>query len=247
MLIEEGKYYGHANRKRGETDPRQCLWRDFGETSAGYTGPIRKLPASSNGICEFQSDHFGGALRGELIVGRYKGSLYHVKLTNGGQGAGPVDVLPNVLTEQGGLDVTQGPDGSLFVAKNFGGTVFYQAPDEEEPNLLTVKSVFPRRGHLVGGTPLTIYGQKLFTTGNTPTVTVGGKSCVVSGTKTYTDVNGRTAQWVKVVLPSVSSPTTADVVVSFGGQSYTFVGGYRYITGQPSTSTRRLRRGKRQQ
>jgi hypothetical protein len=103
VLLEEGTYHGHANRKRGETDPRQCIWRDIDETSDGYTEPIKKLESSTNGICEFQSDHFGGALRGQLILGRYKGELYRVKLTNGGEGAGVVDEFPNVLTTDGGL------------------------------------------------------------------------------------------------------------------------------------------------
>lgn len=115
VLLEEGKYYGHANRKRGETDPRQCVWRDFYDASEGYTPPIRKLESSTNGICEFQGDHFGGALRGQLILGRYKGQLYNVKLTNGGTSAGEVDTFPGQLTALGGLDVTQGPDGTIRI------------------------------------------------------------------------------------------------------------------------------------
>lgn len=59
VLIEEGTYHGHANRKRGETDPRQCVWRNIGETAEGYTKPIRMVESSTNGICEFQSNHFG--------------------------------------------------------------------------------------------------------------------------------------------------------------------------------------------
>ena len=232
VLLEEGSFHGHANRKRGETDPRQCVWRGFYDTSDGYTGPIRKLESSTNGICEFQSDHFGGTLRGHLVLARYKGQLYHVKLTNGGEGAGEMDTFPNILTDQGGLDVTHGPDGTLWVARNDGGSVLYQAPDEEEPDILTVKSVFPRRGPESGGDLLTIYGQKLFGLGGTPTVSVGGIQCTVDSTKTYTDVNGREAQWVKVFLPSGTG--TVDVTVSYNDKSYTFSGGYRYITGQPS-------------
>lgn len=232
VLLKEGSFHGHANRKRGETDPRQCIWRDFYETSEGYTGPIRKLESSTNGICEFQSDHFAGALRSHLILARYKGQLYNVKLTNGGEGAGEIDEFPNVLVDDGGLDVTQGPDGSLFVARNDGGSVFYHAPDEEEPDVLTVRSVFPRRGPEAGGGLLTIYGQKLFEAGGTPTVTVGGVPCSVDSSFTYFDVTGREAQWVKVILPGGSG--TVDVAVSYNGETYTFAGGYRYITGQPS-------------
>jgi hypothetical protein len=167
-----------------------------------------------------------------LILARYKGQLYNVKLTNGGKGAGEMDEFPNVLANEGGLDVTQGPDGTLWVARNDGGTVFYQAPDEEATDLLKVKSVFPRRGPESGGGLLTIYGQKLFGPGGIPTVSVGGIPSTVNSTKTYTDVNGREAQWVKVILPSGMG--TVDVTVSYNDTSSTFSGGYRYITGQPS-------------
>jgi len=229
-LIEEGKYYGHANRKRGESDPRQCVWRSVFEESEGYTKPIKKLYSSSNGICEFQSNHFGGALRGDLIIGRYKGALHHVKLTNEGQmAAGVATDEPPVLTKQGGLDVTQGPDGSLFVASNAQHKIFYQAPDEEEAELLTIKSIFPRRGPEAGNSVLTIYGQKMFNATHDPTVTVGGIDCPVSDTKIYTDVASRALQWVKCTLPS--GVGSSDVVVSFAGELSTF-SSYQYIPGE---------------
>jgi len=230
ILIEEGKYYGHANRKRGETDPRQCVWRRAFEESEGYTMPMKKLHSSSNGICEFQSNHFGGVLRGNLIIGRYKGALYYVKLTNEGRtAAGAVNDEPPVLTDKGGLDVTQGPDGTLFIVSVVKDRVFYQAPDEEESELMTVKSIFPRRGPEAGNTILTIFGQKMFNATHDPSVTVGGLDCPVSGTKTYTDVASRTMQWVKCTLPlGVGS---SDVVVSFGDEISTF-SSYRYIPGR---------------
>jgi len=53
-LIEQGNYYGHPNLKRGE-----CVWRSQEEPSdESYTAPLLILPSSSDGIIEFQSDHF---------------------------------------------------------------------------------------------------------------------------------------------------------------------------------------------
>jgi len=53
-LIEKGNYYGHPNFKRNE-----CVWRKFDDPSDdSYTAPLLVLPSSSNGIIEFQSDHF---------------------------------------------------------------------------------------------------------------------------------------------------------------------------------------------
>lgn len=229
-LIEEGHYYGHANRKRGETDPRQCSWRKGFVPSDNYTMPIKKLDSSSNGLVEFQSNHFGGALRGDLVVARYKGALHHVKLTNGGiKAAGEMTDKPPPLINQGGLDVTQGPDGTLFVASNFGGKIHYHAPDEAESELMTIKSIFPRRGPQAGGSTLTIYGQKMFNATNDPTVTVGGLDCPVTDTLIYTDVTLHTMQWIKCRLPA-SGVGSSDVVVSFEGESHTFQS-YRYISG----------------
>lgn len=52
----EGAYYGHANRKRGEQDANQCVWKSSYETSStSYVAPLAILPASSDGIIEFQS------------------------------------------------------------------------------------------------------------------------------------------------------------------------------------------------
>ena len=67
LVVQDG-YYGYANRKRGETDARQCVWRSAYEASDfDYTAPLAIMPASSNGIIEFESDAFEGQMRGDLI------------------------------------------------------------------------------------------------------------------------------------------------------------------------------------
>ena len=72
-LLVRGGYYGHANRKRGEVDPRQCVWHSALEaTSANHTAPLAILTSSSDGIVEFQSDHFGKQMRGNLIVAMFQ-------------------------------------------------------------------------------------------------------------------------------------------------------------------------------
>jgi len=58
-LLEYGKYYGHPNRKRGATDPRQCIWRSQNEPSDDdFTAPLVIGTSSIDGICEFQTNHF---------------------------------------------------------------------------------------------------------------------------------------------------------------------------------------------
>ena len=67
-LIEKGKYYGHPNPKRAESDSRQCVWRSFEEPGDGsYTAPLLRVPSSTDGIVEFKSDAFEGQMRGNLI------------------------------------------------------------------------------------------------------------------------------------------------------------------------------------
>lgn len=214
-LLEKGKYYGHANRKRGETDPRQCKWRSATENSdTDYTAPMIMLPASCNGIAEFQTRHFGGQLRGDLLIGRYKGALYHVTLSNDGRS---VAGKHKVLESAGGLDVTQGPDGTLFVAQNTKGKVITHSPVEPALGQLLVVSVFPRRGPKAGGSNLTLYGEQF---GSNPIVTVGGKNCPVQSN------NGK-----KMTCKLPSGNGKADVVVTSGGKSDTFTDAYRYISG----------------
>lgn len=209
-LIVRGAYYGHANRKRGENDPRQCLWRSADEASDDeYTAPLTMLPSSTNGMIEFQTLHFGSKLRGQLILGRYKGALYHVALSADGKSV--LNKVPSELVKKGGIGVAQGPDGTLYAASVFAGEVVYHAPYEAPSLDLTVKSVFPRRGLNKGGSLLTLYGENLNTFGN-PTVTVGGQACPVMGPIS--------ASTIKCTLPAGAGK--ADVVVTSGAQTATF-------------------------
>jgi glucose/arabinose dehydrogenase len=221
-LIEKNRYYGHANRLRGQTDPRQCVYRGTEEPGdAVYTAPIALLKASFNGIAEFETNHFGGQLRGHIILGRYQGELWHATLTPDGR-----SIINNVavLVEDGGLDVTQGPDGTLFVAQNFKNKIIYHKPSESSWLYIKVKSVFPRRGGYQGGTPLSIFGEN-FNTFGTPTVTVGGKDCPLIGSASYS----------KITCTLPAGVGKADVVVSAGDEYNTLEDGYRYIPGYPVT------------
>ena len=58
-ILHLGRYYGHPNRKRGETDPRQCIWHSANDPSDDdYTAAIVVSTSSIVGICEFQTNHF---------------------------------------------------------------------------------------------------------------------------------------------------------------------------------------------
>lgn len=230
-VVIRDHYYGHPNRKRGEKDPRQCRYRATSETSdTDYTGPIATLPASSNGLCEFETEHFAGQLRGNLIVARWNGELYNVALTDDGLATetGPFDIPP-VLIEEGGLDVVQGPDGTLFTARHLYSQVKFYSPDEYASTALKAKSVFPRRGPQNGGSTLAIYGDNLYTFG-VPTVTVGGKDCPIDSPTG----DGK----ITCTLPQ-GDEGVVDILVTAGMHTSVLTGGYRYVKPAPQARIER--------
>jgi IPT/TIG domain len=124
--------------------------------------------------------------------------------------------------------VTQAPDGSLIDARHSNGELFHFKPVEAATSVMDVKSVFPRRGRLAGGSKLMIFGVNF---AGPVIVMVGDKPClnpiVVSTSKiecTLPAANAPGRVNVKVTTIVNTSTTTTD----------TFVNGYRYITGKPS-------------
>lgn len=132
--------------------------------------------------------------------------------------------FPPVLIEEGALDIVQGPDGTLFTAAHSQNAIKFYAPDEEgaRSEILKIKSVFPRRGPEQGNSTLTIYGDNLYL-GGFPTVTVGGKSCVVQ--------NPSDDSKIACILPR-GTPGSMDIVVTTGMKSNVFPNGYQFVPGQ---------------
>ena len=215
-LIEAGNFYGHANRPRGE-----CVWQGGTAMNGNnYTPPLLMLPASTNGIVEFESNHFRGQLRGNLILGQYSGSLFRVVLDEAGDTAlfGPSEFI-----HSGGLNLAQGPDGTLFVVKVKSGEVVFHKPAEPPVGSVTIKSIFPRRGDVGGGTLLQVFGEDLTDVRESTTVTVGGTLCPV--------LSSSPAK-LECKLPPGSGPV--DVVVRVGNKISALSKAYRYI-GTPSS------------
>ena len=132
-LIEEGNYYGHPNRNRGRFDPRQCVYHAPEEGSgAGYTGPIAVLPdhCSCDGIAEYTSAAFGGAMQGDLLYVHWNvGNVWRAQLADAGSAVLEPVMLASGLSAP--LDVTVGPNGTIYVAELAGGQISYLAPDSD--------------------------------------------------------------------------------------------------------------------
>jgi glucose/arabinose dehydrogenase len=118
--VTPGYYGGHPNPTRANPEnrfagqspvevaaPSECEYR-VGET----TGARATFPASTNGIAEYRSQAFDGAMAGDLLVASFDNRIYRVDLGPDGRSD-----RPSVLFEQVGsapLDVTTQDDGGSF-------------------------------------------------------------------------------------------------------------------------------------
>ncbi|MGB2695133.1 MAG: PQQ-dependent sugar dehydrogenase [Dehalococcoidia bacterium] len=136
-LVLDGHYYGHANRNRGRSDPRQCTYAIPLDASAGATPPIALLgySTSADGLVEYTADAFGGRMRGDLIYVEWaQGRVWRVQLSSDGTSVVAISRFsPDVL--QRPLDVTVGPDGTVYVVENGAGRISYFIPVQPEPDV----------------------------------------------------------------------------------------------------------------
>ncbi len=137
LRVEKGGYYGHPNPARHEyvlnggnpTDGEDPL--EVREYPVGTRPPSNwKPPAydfgrsvSPNGVIEYQSNTFNGALRGKLLITRYSGGDDVIILTPGSDGnvAESVTGVTGLSGFIDPLDLIEDPKtGNLYVAE-YGG------------------------------------------------------------------------------------------------------------------------------
>jgi hypothetical protein len=91
-LVEPGYYGGHPNPTRGNkqntfggqspvatANPVECDYR-----SPGARGALASFPASTNGLAEYTTSNFGGALAGDLIAAAWNNTIYRIDLAPSG-------------------------------------------------------------------------------------------------------------------------------------------------------------------
>jgi hypothetical protein len=148
--VMQGGYYGHPNPKRNEyimnggnptsiVDPGEVVKQvsDTGKVYTGYSEGIKPDPdyqgfaydfgrnRSPNGVIEYKSDAFGGALKNKLLVVEYSGGDDILALPPGDNGnipRGKVTQVISGLTDP--LDLiedTKKNRGNLYVAELIGG------------------------------------------------------------------------------------------------------------------------------
>jgi len=180
-----------------------------------------KLASSTDGIIEYEATHFGNQMRGNLVVAKYGGSLYRIILSPDGRSVVPASDPAIKIGGADSLSIVQAPDGTIISANYKMNNLFYYEPVEAATSQMSIKSVFPRRGALAGGSTLSIYGVNF---SGTPTVTVGGKQC--------SNVSRKSSTKITCTLP-LGSKGAADVTVTIGTSTSTMAKGYRYILGKP--------------
>lgn len=135
----EGGYYGHPNPTRGE-----YVMNGGNPTSASDPGQVNQYPVgtlpdpnyrgfaynfennkSPNGVIEYQSNTFGGALKNKLLVVRYSGGDDIIVLTPGGSNNDIVDSETGISGFTGfsnPLDLCENPANGHIYVSEYGGS-----------------------------------------------------------------------------------------------------------------------------
>lgn len=196
LRIERGGYYGHANRNRGRSHPRECAYRwPDAPGNGGYTPPLLSFGSGSyTGIVEVLSNVFPD-LKHDLLITRFSGGIggqsgetKRVRLSEQGHRA----AFAGDIADASGVDLTETPHGSYLMPRVQKGELLYVAPVHLRPSqgngdgdsdgdgdggsggaplFIAVK---PHRGRPAGGNVVTIGGLSF---GKAPSATFGGKPC----------------------------------------------------------------------
>lgn len=228
MYVQEGNYYGHPNRNRGLTDPRQNVYYDDKTpTIPGvFEQCIIPVKSSSNGMDEYRSSPFNGALRGQLIVQLFKSSTFNVKLNPDGV---TVDkVFSTMLPAMGALDVTVAPGGALLAAAYIGFEIKVAVPIvDQSTSRAQIYDIYPYRAAKGRDAPFIISGHGFSKLGKI-TVFIGGFEV---------EVGNHTDKRIYGQLPTSPNLPVLDLldveVVAADGLRYVYTKGIQFLQGKP--------------
>lgn len=223
LLVEKGNYYGHPNRSRGRTDPRQDVYR---RSTVGasepetFTQSLVSLLSSTDGLDEYRANTFQGQMRGNLVAQKWGSNVRRIQLAPDGRSVASVTTLDPWA---GGLALLTGPGGALISLDNTNSKLRVLEPDDQSATGLVVHDIFPWRAPAAGDTAFVIGGVGFGTLGDT-SVTIGGQPA------TLTSVSSKR---IKGLIPASAAPTPdlLDVVVTVGASESTLSDGFRYLLG----------------
>jgi hypothetical protein len=232
-LVEQGVYYGSANRNRGRYYDRETVYRSPSVASVGgeFRKPLRIVASSTNGIDEYRATAFNSAMRGELIAAKWNSGLYRLELGSDGRRINAAtlydDNANTAFPPNKGLDVIAAPGGALIVIDYSGNKIRVQVPDDVSAIGATPYDIFPWRVPATGGQNFVIGGLNLGTNLNAVSVTIGGVPAVLTSVS-ETRIRG-------VYPPSATGAATEllDVVVTIGSSVKTLTEAVRYMPPTP--------------
>ncbi|MEX1024313.1 MAG: PKD domain-containing protein [Planctomycetota bacterium] len=211
LLIERGLYYGSPNRNRGRFDPRENVYR-AGSTGQSIPHEFRQragwLPPSSNGLDEYRSDVFNGAMRGNLVVQRWGSQIRRTSLSEDGR---RMQTLVPIDPWTGGLGLDMGPGGALLSTDYSSGRVRVLRPVEPPANGVEVADITPWRAPAVGGTRFVVAGRGFGTLADT-SVSIGGQAATLTSVSPTRIVGHYPAR-------AATDLALLDVAVTVGGQT----------------------------
>lgn len=153
------------------------------ERESDLSNAIVNLGSSSNGLVEYTGDAFDGGLQGSLVVAQFNGNITLLNLSDDGTLVEPLTdptennevidedgIFPLVTGQSVPLDVTNGPDGTIWVAEFGTNNINVFAPttddvpsdldDFDEDGILNIDDPFIRDS-TNGGSVLVTPGQSL--------------------------------------------------------------------------------------
>lgn len=242
-LVEQGVYYGSANRARGRYDARQAIYYPPTVPSIPgvYRKPVTALDSSTNGITEYRAAAFNSAMRGDLIAMKWNFGTYRLELSADGRHVAsktlhsdPNDQshLPNR-----GLDVLTGPGGAIIAVDYTYGKVRVQVPNDIAAIGLTPYDITPWRVPAGGGQPFVIGGSGFGTDLGQVSVTIGGVPASLSS------VSDTRIRGTYPASTTGEATDLLDVVVTVGGVQRTLTAAARYLPATPGQATGRWREG----
>jgi glucose/arabinose dehydrogenase len=212
-----GNYYGSPNRNRGRYDARQNVYHYPTEpTTSVFTGPLARVPSSTDGIDEYRATAFKSEMRGDLIVQHWKASLSRAALAADGLSVKSVTALASTI----GLTSITGPGGAILSMDYSNSKLVVIKPIDSGAPAMVAYDIFPWRGRADGAVPFVIGGVGFGTLTGT-TVTIGGLPATVTSVS---------ATRIKGLIPTKVAPDSQllDVVVQSGGKTSTITQAFRY-------------------
>jgi glucose/arabinose dehydrogenase len=123
-VVDEGAYYGHANRNRGRFDERQCEnISPFDERPEA--GMLKLMAPSVNSLMEINSGVFPESWNGDLLVGWWSGGeLTRMVLAEDGRSVVDEEIVLKGMSAP--ISMVQDPrTGMIYVAEFAGGSITY--------------------------------------------------------------------------------------------------------------------------